>query len=84
MKTLQKIIIVILMLVTANTMLIIGYGIGLGQQDECTRQHISGKIGTESEDAYTIEMWDNGTVRIITKQEYINQLPDGTVIVRGE
>lgn len=31
--------------------------------------------------AYTIEIWDTGEVRIITEQKYINQLSEHTVVV---
>ena len=40
-----------------------------------------GETGT---DVSTVEIWDDGTVRIITMQGYINQLSDNTIVITNQ
>lgn len=38
----------------------------------------------DSSKAYNIEIWQNGNVKVITTQEYINQLSNDTIIISNK
>lgn len=54
----------------------IGLGVGSGAVTSTGREPEMG-----DGEAYSIEIWDTGEVRIITEQGYINQLSEHTVVV---
>ena len=62
----------------------IGFGLGISQpqkvQEKVTVIEPVSKGVAEGE-IYTTEIWDNGEVRIVTEQGYINQLSEHTVVV---
>lgn len=54
----------------------IGLGVGTRPMEVAAPEPEAG-----SGEVYSIEIWDTGEVRIITTQEYINQLSEHTVVV---
>lgn len=84
MKKLTRICLCIAIAVAVLTVFWIGFGLGISQpqkvQEKVTVIEPVSKGVAEGE-IYTTEIWDNGEVRIVTTQGYINQLSEHTVIV---
>lgn len=84
MKKLTRTCLCIAAAVTVLTAFWVGFGLGISQpqkvQEKVTVIEPVSKGVAEGE-IYTTEIWDNGEVRIVTTQGYINQLSEHTVIV---
>ena len=86
MKKLTRTCLCIAAAVTVLTAFWVGFGLGLAEQEpEPVEKNVTViepvSEGVRAGEVYTTEIWDNGEVRIITDQRYINQLSEHTVVV---
>lgn len=86
MKKLTKTCLCIAAAVTVLTAFWVGFGLGLAEQEpEPVEKNVTViepvSEGVRAGEVYTTEIWDNGKVRIVTTQGYINQLSEHTVVV---
>lgn len=75
-KTLLHAAVTVFVAVAVVTAFWIGLGIGSRPVEVAAPEPVAGEG-----QAYTIEIWDTGEVRIVTDQRYINQLSEHTVVV---
>lgn len=86
MKKLTRTCLCIAAAVTVLTAFWVGFGLGLAEQEpEPVEKNVMViepvSEGVRAGEVYTTEIWDDGEVRIVTTQGYINQLSEHTVIV---
>ena len=86
LKTLCYIFSVLLIVFAVGSAYYIGFGLGaLTVKEPVIIEEVepisSGENGYE---VYTIEIWDDGSVRIITGQGYINRLSENIIIVTDQ
>lgn len=86
MKKLTKTCLCIAAAVTVLTAFWVGFGLGLAEQEpEPVEKNVTViepvSEGVRAGEVYTTEIWDNGEVRIVTTQGYINQLSERTILI---
>lgn len=61
-----------------------GFGVGVSRPKEVVKEVVVTQPisqGVKNGEIYTVEMWDDGEVRVVTTQAYINQLSERTILI---
>lgn len=85
-----RILILALLMISIPLSIKIAYNAGINEATNDNDMKISEEVNditngnVDSSKAYNIEIWQNGNVKVITTQEYINQLSNDTIIISNK